>query len=148
MSSAATARWCSVPCRRCFRAERLIAALSLVSLLTVGGCGKDYTPPASTDAAQGREALKTALDAWKSGATPQSLRAANPAVHVADEDWEGGFRLESYQIGERGQATGTSYQCPVSLTLRDPQGGPVTRQVTYAVATDPAVSVVRMDNDS
>jgi hypothetical protein len=122
---------------------------SLILFLSIGGCGgKNYSPPAPTDAAQGREALKTALDAWKSGATPDSLRSASPAMHVADEDWQGGYRLETYQIGERGKATGTSYQCPVTLTLRDPQGGSVTRQATYAVATDPAVSVVRMDNDS
>ena len=34
-------------------------------------------------------------------------------------------------------------RCPVKLSLRDLQGRPVTRRVTYMVGTDPQITVFR-----
>jgi hypothetical protein len=108
------------------------------------GCG-GRTPPPPADPVEARAALKAALDAWQAGTPPQSLRQRKPAIHVADEDWLAGRRLAGYRLADEGRMLGLTLRCPVVLELQNDRGQIVRRNVTYAVGTNPVLSVVRED---
>lgn len=118
----------------------LIAVLLLVGHL---GCssGRQYAPKVDPDAA--RAALKTTLESWKSGGTPESLQSGPDAITVQDFDWMGGYKLVDYSIEGDGQDDDANLRIPVKLTLLDPSGKEVQKQVTYVVGTAPAVTVFR-----
>lgn len=61
-----------------------------------GGCGRGETRPAGTPD-DALEILATALDAWRDGRAPDELQSGDPAFYVADEDWESGKTLKSYE---------------------------------------------------
>lgn len=120
----------------------LIAAASLVSILLVAGCGgRRVAPP--VDPERARAALRTALDGWKSGATPDSLRRGPAAITAQDFDWMGGSQLLDYRVEGAGDDDDANLRIPVTLMLRDPSGKEVTKRVKYVVGTSPAVTVFR-----
>ena len=76
---------------RCF-----VLSLAIASAL-LGGCSR--SPWAGTvDADRGRDALKTALDAWKKGDKPEALKNNTPAITAQDLDWLGGAKLVNYEV--------------------------------------------------
>lgn len=56
----------------------------------------DYLPPADN----ARKAVQAALDAWKSGAPHAPLTGDKVAIHVYDDRWRDGKKLEKFEIGE------------------------------------------------
>jgi hypothetical protein len=125
--------------RRSLRACWLAAAIA-----GAGGCGASPTAPPA-DPARAREALLAALDAWKAGATPADLARRTPAIHVADVEWSGGFRLVGYRAGGEGRLVGFDMNYPVILELKNPKGKPVTKTAVYAVSTGPTLLVLRQE---
>jgi hypothetical protein len=95
------------------------------------------------DSPKAVETLKIALDAWKTGKKTQELKAATPSIVVQDMDWDGGSKLLDYQITGPGTEQDANLRCPVKLTLRDPQGQEVKKDVSYIVGTDPVLTVFR-----
>ena len=121
---------------RCFVISLAIA----VALL--GGCSR---PPwaGTVDADRAGEALKTALDVWKKGDTPDALKNNTPAITAQDLDWLGGAKLVNYEVTGEGKAVESSLYVPVTLTLAPPKGKEVKKKVTYVVSTSPYLSVFR-----
>jgi hypothetical protein len=96
------------------------------------GCGttgdiKDYIP--SDELA--RRALTTALDAWKSGKTPDQIGASKPAINVQDTQWSAGKKLTAYEFV--GPATGEDQnrRYTVRLTV---EGTSTPQETTYVVS--------------
>ena len=93
------------------------ALLLVCATLSVFGCKrtdiKDYVPP--DEAA--RQALTTALEAWKAGKTPDQIGATSPTISVQDTSWGAGKKLTAYEIV--GPATGDDQnrRFTVKLTL-------------------------------
>ena len=126
-----------------FRREVVPAlALSLLSL-GVAGCSGGTRHAPAVDADKARVALKTTLESWKGGATPESLRDGPEGITAQDFDWMGGSKLVDYTIDGPGQDDNANLRIPVELTLRDPKGKEVRKRVKYVVGTAPAVTVFR-----
>jgi hypothetical protein len=120
----------------------LTAPLFFLGCVTLAGCGPRQPRAAAVDAELARESLLTVLDSWKKGDAPKSLRQHSPSITVQDMDWEMGYTLVDYRIDE-GKSADANLLCPVTLSLRDPQGKEVKRQVRYMVGTDPTITVFR-----
>lgn len=122
--------------------SKLILLLLLSSVML--GCGGNHAPPALADANKSLESLKLTLESWRSGNKPEALREGKPSILVADEDWQAGLRLVSFEVGAASQTGGTAQCIPVVLELEGPAG--VQRKtVQYAVNTSPILSVVRQE---
>lgn len=119
----------------------IVLALAATGLL-LAGCSKQRHA-ATVDPALARESLVAALESWKKGEAPGRLRQATPSITVQDLDWKTGYHLVDYQVLGDGKHDDANLLCPVKLTLRDPQGRAVTREVTYMVGTDPSITVFR-----
>lgn len=122
-------------------------SLFLLALIVVAvGCGKgDMAPPAESDPAQAKQALTQALDAWRAGSKPESLRQASPSVIVSDEEWAGGAQLTSYQIQGEGKKFGPSIRINATLEVRGANGQAERKTALYQIATNPVITVNRSD---
>lgn len=88
----------NVTCVRPRYTRPIGASVLFLLALIVPACGPSTNP--SAEAA--RNALVTALDAWREGKKPADLAGLTPPVQVIDTVWVGGRKLASYQIvGER-----------------------------------------------
>ncbi len=121
--------------------KSISAGLVGFTLLLIAGCTGAVAEPPSAE--QAREALVTALGAWKRGEKPTDLQARQPAVHVADGDWSEGCKLQAYQILPGQKEQGASLRVKVSLSLRDTKGKAVEKRVAYFVGTRPVITIGR-----
>jgi len=119
----------------------MVAGTLLPAALLVGTAGCGGRPVLSTDPDRARSVLEGVLGDWRDGATPSDLRQRSPAVHVADERWLAGERIERFTIGV-GEAFGTAVRIPAELTFAV---GKKPLRVWYVVTTEPALSVVLAD---
>lgn len=103
------------------------------------GCGRTG---AKANLEQAQTALKTVLEAWQKGHTPESLLKCVPPIHARDEDWKQGCKLNTYEILSD-EAQGHQRRCKVKLEMADDQGHSVVKDVFYEVDTSPAIVVVR-----
>lgn len=114
-------------------------ALALLAALGCGGGGGSSLPP-ETDAAKGRELLKTVLETWKRGGTPDELKAT---ATVSDPDWAAGRKLAAYEIGPEDGRKGVDLLLSVKIIVDRGEGKPQTRTVRYVVAGTGPMVVMR-----
>jgi hypothetical protein len=127
------------------RRRWLAAGLVVLAALPLAGCWSSSQAHA-VDAPRAREALKTALDHWKSGQDPRSLQSSHTPMTIQDFDWAGGARLIDYQLIDEGQAKDANLSIKVKLVLDAPGKGsskPTEKSVWYLVTTSPSVTVFR-----
>jgi hypothetical protein len=123
----------------------LPAGLFLTALLaSAAGCGRAKPQPANAELA--RETLRTALETWKQGESPDSLRSGTTPIHVADQDWTRGAQLLDYQIDLRDQMFGGALRCQVKLSLQDPRGKKRIKKAIYSIATEEVIFIAREDD--
>ncbi|MFO0818335.1 MAG: hypothetical protein U1A77_10365 [Pirellulales bacterium] len=103
-----------------------------------GGCGPKLPPVADPELA--KQALQTALEAWKNGQTIESLTKQTPAIYFNEEVWQGGQTLLKYELQEN-RASGRGWQFDVQMTLGNAPDSP--RVFHYLVDTDPAIVIVQ-----
>ena len=119
---------------------RLFALATIVAMIQ--GCfGVGSTD--SVDSSRARDALKTALDGWKKGETPESLKAGSPPIVVQDVDWIAGSKLLDYAVDGEGKELESNLYVPVNLTLQGKQGKKIKKRVSYVIATSPQLMVFR-----
>jgi hypothetical protein len=128
------------------RASQLLTALVVaLAALAPSGCRRSSEVHA-VDPPRAREALKTALDAWKGGQSPESLKSSSTPMTIQDLDWAGGAKLIDYQILDDGKALDANLSIRVKLVLdgRDKKTGKANeKKVWYLVTTSPSVTVFR-----
>ena len=109
---------------------RLLCASICSALLALAstGCGRSLPP--TTDVKSAKEALTTALDAWKDGRSNESLRDGTPPVDFRDVFWDKGGKLSKYSV-EKEEMSGLSARFTVKLTVADKAGEARERTVTY-----------------
>jgi hypothetical protein len=95
------------------------------------------------DAGKARETLRATLESWKKGEKSDALQGASPPIYVIDAEWQAGAKLMDYQVLGDGEEKDAHLFCPVQLTLRDPGGKVVKRDVTFIVSTAPNLTVSR-----
>ena len=115
----------------------------LVVLMLCAGCGGGPKRAAPVDVERARETVKTALDAWKSGAKPEEMPGRSPSITVQDFDWMAGKKLVEYQLIDEGKAEDANLRIQAKLTLQDAKGKSVQKTVIYIVGTDPVLTVFR-----
>lgn len=117
----------------------------LVAIIVTGlvSCsGRGHRPP-PLDKSLAQKALATALDAWKEGKRPESLRAHDPPIVVGDPDWEQGWTLLDYRPGAVSWDDGSNQYSEVVLTITKGREATVRRTATYVISTRPAITVIR-----
>lgn len=120
-----------------------IALCVLAATCVAPGCSEGPARASDVDAPRAREALKTALESWKKGESPATLKAASPTIVVQDLDWEAGAALADFEVKGEGKADTANLRIPVALTLRDAKGKESRKSVTYVVGTSPTITVFR-----
>ncbi len=121
----------------------ILILLLLLALVLGAGCSQSARP---SNQDEGRQALRTVLDAWKSGARADAFAQQNPSIHASDGDWLSGLTLQGYRTSGESRLVGTDLNYDVDLELKTTQGKLVKKTVVYAVTTHPQVLVLRMDD--
>lgn len=119
----------------------MIRTILFFSLLVMAaGCSG---APSTGDQSTAKDAVKTALEAWKSGGAAAGLASGTPAMTVSDYRWESGFKLTKYAIADDTSKSGFDVRIPVDLWLTPPKGKPIREKAYYNVVTSPTLTVVR-----
>jgi hypothetical protein len=124
------------------------ACLVVLATLLLPGCSGS-SGAYSVDEPQARDALKTALDAWKKGETSQSLASSPNPMTVQDFEWDTGSKLIDYQLLDDGRTEGSNLRVQVKLTtIGEPAKGkkeakPAEKKASYVVGTNPRLTVFR-----
>ena len=122
---------------------RAFSLLMVGALALASGCGGT---PAAADPDQARRTLIAALDAWKSGETPDALAARSPAIHVSDADWNSGATLTTYEAADSARPDGYDLSFSVVLELKGPKAKVATKsKAVYVVTTHPKALVLRQE---
>ena len=121
---------------------RAAVLMPLFTLMGIAGC-QNGPAAAPVDVPVAEQTLTRVLDGWKAGETAESFQKETPSVVVQDRDWQTGFALLDYEIRTPGKAYDANLHSDVALTLRDPDGKEVKKNVTYIVGTDPVLTVFR-----
>lgn len=111
----------------------------LLALAAACGCSPGAAHAVDPEAA--RAALKTTLDAWKEGKTPDSLQSGSPAIVAQDMEWASGAKLLDYSVVADKPAD-ANLDARVKLTI-SARGRKIEREAKYLVTTSPAVTVFR-----
>ncbi len=125
-----------------FPSPDLRLLLGILLLVVVSGCGLKGNPY-PVNAVKARELLKTAMEAWKSGKTPEEMPNGTPAIVVQDFDWMQGKKLKDYEINSQDAETGANLTSQVTLHLEDKEGNTEEKAVYYVVGTSPNFTVFR-----
>jgi hypothetical protein len=115
--------------------------LVALALCLLQGCGEAVTENA--DAEQAGPALRTALEAWKSGKSEGELRNQKPPIIMNEDDWRSGKRLVDFKMDPAGALFGRQVRWRVQIKLQEPSGKTVDRQATYIIDTAPRLVIVR-----
>jgi hypothetical protein len=109
------------------------------------GCSGSGSIELTGTADSAKQVVITALETWKSGGKPEQLQSAKPAIRIADEDWDAGRQLKSYDFSEPPIKNGGHWRVAAVLSV-SVEGAEERRRVAYAVTLEPSVSVVRADD--
>lgn len=90
-------------------------------LVLLAGCGGASEAEFTPESELARQSLVAALDAWKAGQKPDSLRVGEHEVRIEDSTWRKGAKLQSYEI-----------------TAEPLQEGPAKFTVKVTLSTSPA----------
>lgn len=123
--------------------RRNLSAMITAALFFTCGCGQDARS-FTLDPAAAKQSLEKALTAWKSGASPDSLKASEPAIVVGDWAWSDGYKLNSFRVLEE-RSQGPNLHCTVELMVTGPKARTAKQKATYTVSTSPLVTVIRDD---
>ena len=123
--------------------KRLCQVLLFMASIAVTGCGEPSATP--SDPAKAVVALKSVLDSWKAGETPETLSGRSPSIHVVDLDWEQGYKLVDYKAADDGYLAGYDMNYKVALQLKSPKGKLIKRNAIYTVSTHPEVMIQRQE---
>jgi hypothetical protein len=129
----------------------LAAALGMLTMLFVSACS-GLGQASAVDVPQARDALKAAMEQWKSGGDLKSVEVSGTKVAAQDPEWAAGAKLIDYQILDEGKSEGVNLRIAVKLTLSNVNndkdkgkgtGKPVEKKASYVVGTSPSVTVYR-----
>jgi hypothetical protein len=111
--------------------SRLMGLVAAVpGLLALAGCDSTGNARYTPTRVEARSSLEAALTAWRDG-KPYGPIDATPPVNVADSAWQGGAKIEAFEIGEEEDPGDGTKQFPVKLTMKDAKS--VHQDVRYIV---------------
>lgn len=116
---------------------------SCVIAVALAGCGNQQVQ--TSDAEMATTLAEQTLTAWAAGETIQQQRTKQPPTYVADDLWQSGATLESYEINGPGTVFGTNVRIDVTLRYKPKTGKPKQQQVFYLITTVPQQTIARED---
>ena len=117
--------------------------VAFVAIAFLAGCGvRQRAAPLDEELA--RSSLKAALDGWKKGDSPATLKNGSPSIIAQDPDWVTGARLVAYEYAGDSRRVAENLFVPVKLTLKAKNGKQTSQSVTYVIGTSPHVMVFRL----
>jgi hypothetical protein len=119
-----------------------MARLGLLAIgLGLAGC---HGPLAPADSAQGEAAVKKAFEAWRAGASQESLQKGSPPLYLNDAELAAGNKLLAFEIVEPLTPLGRQLRCTVKLSLENPRSGArYEKRIGYQVETHPVLVIAR-----
>ncbi len=117
----------------------LVPTITLL-LCLIPGCHRGLDPEADKDVAD--RALRTALEAWKSGKPQAELEKENPSIIMNEDDWRLGKRLVDFTT-EESSLSGRQVRCRVRIKLQDKSDKTTERSAVYIIDTTPRIVIVR-----
>jgi hypothetical protein len=129
--------------KTCPERRARIASIVLAGAGLIGSGCPSEPRNAPVDAAKARETLRTALDSWKKGDKVDALQSASPPIYVIDTEWQSGAILKDYRITGDGKEMDAQLFCPVTITVRTPNGQEAKRELIYIISTAPNLVVSR-----
>lgn len=126
----------------CGRLPRCCAAWAAVVLgaLAIVGCGNSL--PERPDPAQAKQALQTALDAWKNGESIEDLTKRTLPIYFNDPKATDGVQLKTYEFEGSPVFSGQSVRIVVKAILQRDQREGKERSLAYLVDIASAVVIV------
>ena len=112
-------------------------------MLAAAGCGSGPPQSAPVNPSIARDTLTAAMDTWKFGESPESMKELEPAVIVQDQDWTSGLKLVDYEVVDASKEVNANLYAKVKLSLEDDKGTKSEKTVTYVVGTSPVLTVFR-----
>jgi hypothetical protein len=116
------------------------AVLAILSTCLLQGCQRRLDKNA--DPNEGNKALQTALEAWKSGKSPEELTKMKPSILMNEDDWRLGKRLLDFKV-EESSLSGRQIRARVQIELQDKDGRKLDQRATYIIDTTPRIVIVR-----
>lgn len=120
----------------------LFASL-LVCCSLLGCSGPKFA--SETESTKGRELLKTVLESWKNGNSPDSLKQGPSPIIANDPDWKAGCQLKGYEIAPDDRRAGVDLLVSVKLQLVRPDGKQQDKKVNFAIGTGENTVVLRSE---
>jgi hypothetical protein len=117
--------------------------VALVVVLILAGCGKPLDPAPT---ARAEAAVDQVLDAWSRGEAADLHAGPGRPVRITDPDWKAGYRLLSFLTVQAQPVADQpdKVRCRVALSLKDPRGKAVNKEVTYEIQVAETVVVNRV----
>jgi hypothetical protein len=109
------------------------------TLLAQVGCSRGLHPNADVEAAD--NALRTGLDAWKSGQSLEDLEKGTSII-MNEDDWRTGKKLLDFKM-DKGALSGRQVRCKVRIKLQGKDGKTTERDAFYIIDTTPRIVIVR-----
>lgn len=106
--------------------------LFILTALFAAGCGGGKAPLASDETA--RQAVETALNAWKEGKPPGAVASTPQSIEAIDSHWAAKEELASFTLGATESGEGNRI-VPAKLTMKNPPAEVDTRY--YVVGGGP-----------
>jgi hypothetical protein len=119
---------------------RYSALVILVGLMFLPGCRRGIDPDADQGTAD--SALRTAMEAWKSGKSQADLENGSPSIIFNEDDLRVGKQLIDFKM-ESSTMRGRQVHCGVRLSLKEKDGKEVERKAVYIIDTTPRIVIVR-----
>ncbi len=108
-------------------------------VIACAGCTSRLPPP--TDPDEARSALQAALDTWKRGEAPDTLKERRPPIQFTDLQWEKGAKLVDYAIAAA-EPRGLAMRITVKLSLEAKGGQRREATTVYTAETQPRIVIV------
>jgi hypothetical protein len=119
--------------------QRFTIAIPL-AILVISGCSRGLDPDSDVSVAD--NALRTSLDAWKSGKSQEDLEKGQPSIIMNEDDWRTGKKLLDFKM-EKGALSGRQVRCKVHIKLQGKDGKTTERDAFYIIDTTPRIVIVR-----
>jgi len=118
----------------------MIMAVTLAGGISVGCGGPQRAAPVDVELAE--TTLIRVLEHWQDGGAMEDFRQQSPEIVVQEALWSDGHTLQKFELTGSARAENANWFCEVDLTVVPPDGAkPRQRKVTYAVGTDPVLTV-------
>lgn len=118
----------------------LTACALLMLSFAMTGCAEPRA--ADVDVELARRTLVQVLEHWKSGGEIDDFRSQSPEIVIQEELWYSGRQLLDFTLQDAARPVNANWFCDVELVVASEDGGkPQRKTVTYAVGTDPVLTV-------